>query len=282
MAFPGRRSAASPRGRRSPRVRLHLHEWGERAAPPLVCLHGVSGHGRRFRRLVEERLAERFRVLAPDLRGHGRSGWDPPWNLDTHLADLVETVEGAGVGPASWLGHSFGGRLVLELASRDPGRVERAVLLDPAIQLASQAALARAEAERLEKDFATVEEAIAARIETAPLYSTPHELLEEEMREHLVPREDGRLRYRYCRSAVVAMYGELAAPPRRPASIPALLVLGARSGLVTEGQVRALRDTLGDLLEVASVPGGHIVLWDAYEETSDAVDSFLGRSPASS
>ena len=60
-------------------MRLHLHEWGDPGAPVVLCLHGVTGHGLRFRRLAEERLATRYRVLAPDLRGHGRSGWEPPW-----------------------------------------------------------------------------------------------------------------------------------------------------------------------------------------------------------
>src|SRR5919202_3277382 len=114
---------------------LHLHEGGEPAAPPLVCLHGITAHGRRFRRLAEERLARRFRILAPDLRGHGLSEWEPPWTLATFTADVLETIEAAGVERAAWVGHSLGGRLLLELAAHEPGRIERAALLDPAIQL---------------------------------------------------------------------------------------------------------------------------------------------------
>jgi lipase len=254
-------------------VRLHVHEWGDPDAPLLVCLHGVSGHGRRFRRLVEERLASRFHVLAPDLRGHGQSGWDPPWNLATHLADVVETVDSLGIEGAVWLGHSFGGRLVLEL---DPERVERAVLLDPAIRIPPGRALELAEGERAAKAFATVAEAIERRIETAPLLHTPGELLEEEMREHLTRSDDGLWRYRYCQSAVVAMYGELAAgPPSRPLDFPSLLVVGRESGLVTHEQVETLRSSGRGCLTVVVVPGEHIVLWDAYAETADAVDVFL-------
>lgn len=262
-------------------MRLHVHEWGEDGAPPLVCLHGVTGHGRRFRRLAEERLAGRFHLLAPDLRGHGRSGWDPPWNLATHVEDVLETLSFHGA-HATWLGHSFGGRLVLEIAARVPDLVERAVLLDPAIQIGGESALARAETERAERSFRTVEEAIENRIETAPLFQTPREFLAEEMREHLVRSPDGRLRYRYCQSAVVTMYGELAAPPPDPARLPTLLVVGRDSGLVTEPQVRRLRALLGDALDVVVVPGGHIVYWDAFVETAAALESFLGRSPASS
>ena len=240
----------------------------------------MSGHGRRFRRLVEERLATRFHVLAPDLRGHGRSSWEPPWDNLTHLDDVDDTVsDGARVERASWVGHSYGGRLVLQMATQRPAVVERAVLLDPAVQILPQRALELAEAERAEKAFGSVDEAIEKRIASAPLYRTPHELLGEEMEEHLVRSPDGLLRYRYCQSAVVTMYGDLAHEPviQLP-QVPTLLVIGVESGLVTEEQVELLGAHLGDLLEVVTVPGGHVVLWDAYEETADAVDAFLRRA----
>src|SRR5436309_7970401 len=123
-------------------MRLHVHEWGDRDAPPLVALHGVTAHGRRFQRLADERLASRFRVIAPDLRGHGRSDWEPPWTFETHVADIVETLDALGVDQADIVGHSFGGRLVLELAAAHPTRVRRAVLLDPAIRVLPHVALA--------------------------------------------------------------------------------------------------------------------------------------------
>src|SRR5919206_3669132 len=132
---------------------LQLHEWGESAAPPVVCVHGVNAHGRRFRKLAEERLAERYRVLAPDLRGHGSSEWEPPWTIATHMHDLLETLDDAGVRDADWIGHSFGGRLVLELAAAAPDRVHRAVLLDPAIQVLPHVALNSAEDERRERVY---------------------------------------------------------------------------------------------------------------------------------
>src|SRR4029079_4137495 len=107
-------------------MELNVHEWGDPAAPAVVCLHGLNAHGRRFRRLAEDRLADRFRVLAPDLRGHGYSDWEPPGTSARHPDDVLKTVDAAGVARAAWLGHSFGGRLILELAARDPDRIERA------------------------------------------------------------------------------------------------------------------------------------------------------------
>jgi lipase len=254
---------------------LHVHEWGERDAPPLVCLHGVTGHGRRFRRLAEERLAERFRVLAPDLRGHGRSDWEPPWTLRANLADVVETLAAAGVERATWLGHSYGGRLILELTALEPDRIERTVLLDPAIDLLPHVGFNMAEDHRRDRVFGSVDEAIDARLERSP--TNPRHFVEEEAREHLVEDRPGVFRWRYCQSAVVFAYGELClpAPPPETLRAPTLLVHAEQFGLVREEQLETYRAALGDRLQTVAVPGGHMVIWDAYEEMADAVERFL-------
>lgn len=256
-------------------MRLHMHEWGDADAPALVCLHGVNAHGRRFRRLVEDRLAGRFRVLAPDLRGHGFSEWEPPWTLAAHAHDVLETLDDAGVHRATFLGHSFGGRLVLELAALVPERIERVALLDPAIQILPHVGYDLAERERVELSFASPEEAVEARLDTG--WPTPRELVEEDVREHLVESADGRFRYRYCQSTVVSLFGELCTPPPPPETlrVPTLLLYANEFGLVTSGQVDGYRAALGNLLEVVTVPGSHLVYWDAYEQTADAVDRFL-------
>jgi len=260
-------------------MELHLHEWGDPAAPAVVCIHGVNAHGRRFRRLAEDRLAGEFRVLAPDLRGHGFSDWDPPWTIATHAHDVLETLDAAGVRHAPFVGHSFGGRLILELAVLDPGRLERVALLDPAIQILPHVGLDFAELERADHSYATPEEAIQERLDTgAP---TPRPFLEEDMREHLVRHADGRLRFRYCPSAVVSMYGELCTPPPPPETLtmPTMLLHASGFGLVRDEQLDAYRVALGNRLEIVDVPGGHVVYWDAYDEMADAVELFLLKDP---
>ncbi|MGH3104380.1 MAG: alpha/beta fold hydrolase [Gaiellaceae bacterium] len=259
-------------------MRLHVHEWGDPGAPPLVCLHGVRGHGRVFRKLAEERLAARFRVVAFDLRGHGRSDDDPPWDLGAHLEDLEDTADAHGLARAVWLGHSFGGRLVMELVARAPERVERAVLLDPAIWAPPQTGRERAEGERPDRSYGSVEEAIVQRIVDSRLHHTPRALLAEEMDEHLLRSDDGRFRYRYCQSSVVTAYGEMSKPPPDFSALrlPTLLVRGALTDVVPEIFLDVYREGVGDALEVETVPGGHNVLWDAFAETADAVERYLG------
>src|SRR5919197_1210145 len=228
---------------------LHLHEWGERAAPPLVCLHGVTGHG--------------------------RSDWEPPWTLRANLADVLETVAAAGVDQAVWLGHSYGGRLILELAALEPERIERAVLLDPAIDLLPHVGFDMAEDHRRDRVFGSADKAIEARLERNP--TTPRRFVEEEAREHLIESRAGTFRWNYCQSAVVFAYGELClpAPPPETLRAPTLLVHAEQFGLVRDDQLAVYRAALGDRLQTVAVPGGHMVIWDAYDETAAAVDAFL-------
>jgi lipase len=255
-------------------MRLHVHEWGDPAAPTLVCLHGITAHGERFARLARERLTQRFRVLAPDLRGHGRSGWEPPWSLEQHLEDLLETVpEEARL----WVGHSFGGRLVLELAARHPERIERGVLLDPALWVPPSYALEQAEDACADRSYASVDEAVDARIAGGSIHGAPRELLDEDFRAHLAAGEDGRLRPRFARSAVIAAWGEMSrTPPQHGLEVPLLVARAVEAEICPPVLLDAYRLTAGELLEAAELPGGHIVMWDALAETADAIERFLG------
>ncbi len=249
---------------------LAVHELGAPSpAPPLVCLHGVTSHGRHFAGLAE-RLGRR--VLAPDLRGHGDSTWEPPWQLEQQLADLLSSVPDE---PLTWLGHSWGGRLAHEVALHDANRVERLVLLDPATWILPHAALFAAENARKERAYASFEEAITRRYDESVLLRAPRDLLEAELRHHLLAGEDGLWRYRYCQSAVVAAYGEMAREPADFPRVPTLLVLGEESYIPYDLLVDAHRAALGDLLEIVRVPGGHTVLWDALDETAELVGRFL-------
>ncbi len=256
-------------------MRLALHAWGEEGAPRVVCLHGVTSHGRHFGNLAA--ALPGFHVVAPDLLGHGSSPYEPPWDIDAHIAAIVETV---GAKPALLVGHSFGGRLAFEIAARAPKLVPRLVLLDPAILLPPHVALVAAENARNERAYVSFDEAITRRYDESQLQSAPRTLLVDELRNHLMLSEDGLYRYCYSQSAVGAAYGEMssAPPPFEQVRIPTLLVLGERSYLPYDHLLDAHREALGDLLEVAIVPGGHTVLWDALEETSAVVSAFLARS----
>jgi len=255
-----------------PPTRPHLHEWGDPSAPTIVCIHGVTGHGARFASIAGG-LADRFHVLAPDLRGHGRSSWDPPWSIEQHLDDLI----GAAPPEATmWVGHSFGGRLLVELAHRRPERVLRGVLLDPALWVPPAEAGRRAELLHAEQAFPSVAAAVAAHPGAAALTGSGRAIAETDFAEHLERGEDGLLRLRFSRGAAVAAYGEMARmPPVTPLRVPLRIIRAEASEVCPPVLIERYRATAGELLSSVSVPGGHNVMWSAPEETTAAIVSFL-------
>ena len=252
---------------------LAVHDWGQPGAPRVVCLHGVTSHGRHFERLGE-RLAPRFHVIAPELLGHGDSPREPPWSNEAQIDAILATL---GHEPATLIGHSYGARLALELAVHEPACVERMVFLEPAVFLPPEVALFAAENACKERAYASFAEGIDRRYEESALQSTPRQALETELATHLVVSTDGLYRYRYSQAAVVAAYGEMARQPPAfdRARVPTLIVRGADSYLSYDHLLDTHRDALGDLLHEVTVDGGHTVLLDALAETAAAIEAFL-------
>lgn len=96
----------------------------------LLLLHGWGVDSRVFENLLKEFSAS-YRVVAPDLPGFGTSG-DPTgvWGVDEYAAWVLKFMDALGIAHATVLGHSFGGRLTIRIAS-DPataGRIDRLVL----------------------------------------------------------------------------------------------------------------------------------------------------------
>jgi lipase len=257
-------------------VRLHVHEFGPGAGRTVVALHGVTSTGRGLVRLAE-RLPD-FRVVAPDLRGHGASTKDPPWDLSMHLRDLRETLDAMGIARAPFIGFSFGGRLAVELVAADRSRVEKLVLLDPALRVEPGRARVSADDLLADTSFPSIEDGIAARIASGLSPYAPREHWDR-WSEQLVQGPDGRFRMPFSRAAAIAIYSEMATPPPPfgMLRLPTLLIVGAESALVTPKQIDAYKYELDDLLEVKSVRAKHQVIGDAADDVAAAIRVFLAR-----
>ncbi|MGD0189785.1 MAG: alpha/beta fold hydrolase [Rhizomicrobium sp.] len=95
---------------------------------PLLLLHGLMVTGAMFDPLVEL-LHNEYRMLIPDLRGHGRSGnVAGPYDAAGLASDLDAVIEESGVERCSVMGYSHGGAVAQQLAHTHPARVSRMVL----------------------------------------------------------------------------------------------------------------------------------------------------------
>lgn len=125
-------------------INLHYLDHPGRA-PTLVLLPGLTVSAPIFDGLIQAGLSPRFHVLAPDLRGRGRSdappaGFDPAapaanYTMADHAADVIGLFDELGIRDPVLVGHSFGGMLALYLAAHFPERFPRIVVLDWAMAL---------------------------------------------------------------------------------------------------------------------------------------------------
>jgi pimeloyl-ACP methyl ester carboxylesterase len=102
------------------------------SGPALVLLHGLGGSRATFRPVLAP-LAERFRVIAPDIRGHGES--DTPggeWTTADVARDVPRLLSALGIARAHLVGFSVGGVLAMELAATDATTIETLVLASTA------------------------------------------------------------------------------------------------------------------------------------------------------
>lgn len=259
-------------------MKLHTRRWGSEGAHSVVCVHGVSQHGGIFEDLAQRLAGQGHSVLAVDLRGHGDSGREPPWDTGTHAADVLATLDSLGVEQATWVGHSFGGRLCAALAAIAPERTKALALLDPGFEVSPVLALRSAEIERLDWSFATVDGAINALLSSEAAVATPQAVVRAYAEDDLRQGPDGRYRFRFSPAAAVVAWNEVTLPAPPIAQVPTLLLLATVSMVHTGGTGERYRSALGDLLTEVVVPNGHNVLWESPQETLSAVEDFLGSA----
>lgn len=108
-------------------MELFTRTWGPPAAPAMVLLHGVTGDGGAWAEFAP-RFADRWHVIAPDQRGHGRSRHAEAYSFDLFADDLHGLLDAYDIERAVLVGHSMGGVVAYRYAERHPERVAAMVL----------------------------------------------------------------------------------------------------------------------------------------------------------
>jgi len=102
--------------------------------PAIVLLHGLSANANEFCGLVERGLSRTHRVIAPDLRGRGKSGKPSTgYSMGQHAADVIALLDHHGLDSVVMGGHSFGALLAIYIAAKFPDRVSKVIVIDAAI-----------------------------------------------------------------------------------------------------------------------------------------------------
>lgn len=151
-----------------PSGRLHAQRFGERDAPLVIAVHGLSANMHGFDYLAPRLVADGGRqVVAVDLRGRGGSEVTPPgtYGLQSHVRDVFEVASILGHRRFDWIGWSLGALLGIVAAQSEPSRLRSLGLIDHAGRSdTSMVAAVFAGLDRLELDVPTVDDYVA-RIE---------------------------------------------------------------------------------------------------------------------
>ena len=237
-------------------------------APNVVLLHGFTHTGASWDPVVAA-LGERYRVLAPDIRGHGSASDRVPVSLEGVIDDVAASA------PARFTlaGYSMGGRIALHVALALPERIERLVLVgaSPGIADPAQRESRREADDRLadEVEATTIEEFAGRWARTPVLAGQPPEVEARVNADRLRSRPDGLARaLRGLGTGVLpSLWGRLG-----EIAVPAALIVGERdqkfrgiAGEMVAGLARA---------EIVVVPGaGHAV----HLEAPDAVAGVIAE-----
>jgi lipase len=248
---------------------LNVHRFGPEQPAQVLAVHGLTGHGLRWRSLATEHLAG-FSILAPDLLGHGRSSWEAPWTLEANVSALSDLLARETTRPVVVVGHSFGCAVALRLAVTRPDLVASLVLLDPAVGLdgawmANIADDMMASPYYLDRDEARNEKAHGswADVDSAEL--------DAEIDEHLIERPDGRCGWRISIPSMMSYWSELARDFVVPhKGIRTTLVRATRTDppYVTESLIAALAEKLGPRFSLVDIDCDHMVAQAKPAETA--------------
>jgi pimeloyl-ACP methyl ester carboxylesterase len=263
-------------------VTLHYLDWGPADAPPVVLLHGITGHARVWDHLAE-RLVPGRRVLALDQRGHGDSDAAPDddYRVATMADDVAAFAGSLQLDRFALLGHSMGGRIAIQYAAAHAGRLERLVIVDigPEIELAGLQRvrdMMSKSPERIESEEWAVEYIRRAN----PLQDL--DLLRQRVHHGLKRLPDGELTWKYAkglrdmmragRRDTVDLWEPLARIP-----CPTLVVRGAESDILSPEVAKRMTEHLPDgrLVEISGA--GHTVPADRPDDFVGHVRAFLDR-----
>ncbi|TXS95834.1 alpha/beta hydrolase [Parahaliea maris] len=166
------RAVAPPRSHfyESQRLRLHYLEWGSKSSPPLLLVHGGKDNAHSWD-WTARLLSRYYRVIVPDLRGHGDSDWvrGGDYQLDDFVLDLSTLIDSLELAPLTIVAHSFGGVVSLRYATAYPRNIRQLVVIegigkpyqqrDPLAELREWVERTRHASDRIARRYPSVEDA---------------------------------------------------------------------------------------------------------------------------
>lgn len=244
----------------------------ERAAVVLL-LHGATLDHRAWDAQVDE-LTPQYRVVVPDLRGHGESTLEGPFRFDDAVDDIAALLNAVDTGvPLALGGLSLGGNIAQEIVHRDPRRVDVLIVADSTCNTAARHPLA---APLTIAALSAMAMAGRARfLQHAVAVTSPH----DDVRQYVLDANEDRTTPEVLQILTSLLDQALHPEPDYRLPVPTLLVNGADDqvgDIATGNREWAVRDPMVDLVVI---PGaGHASNQDNPAAFTAALTAFLDRA----
>jgi|SRR5579863_3166135 len=247
--------------------------WTLGDGPPVVLLHPFPVH-HEFWLPVAQILAPRFRLILPDLRGHGESEvGDGPAVMEKHAADLARVMDDAGVGRAPMIGVSIGGYALFEFWRRHRARVTALGLcntkagVDPP---EARAARMQAADDVLERGTEQFFEALAAKLLAATT---------RENRPDLVAGALAMMRKMSPQDVAEVQRGMAMRPDSvdtlKTIDVPVLLITGEEDVMTGIAEAERMRQHIAGSRLYVIPRAGHYAPWEQPAEAARILRQFL-------
>ncbi|ARS53938.1 alpha/beta fold hydrolase [Kushneria konosiri] len=257
-------------------IELHYVDSGEpeqAETSPLVVLHGLFGSADNWRSHIKHWRQKR-RVVAMDLRNHGRSPHTPGMHYEDMAADVLSVLDRLDIQKCDLLGHSMGGKVAMTLARRHPERVARLIVADIAPVAYEHGHNDVFQAHRLVEDALPesrkeADEAMAEAVDDR--------ITRQFLATNLVRDDQGILGWRVGLDFIEEGYSDIVAPPggNAPYEGPTLVLRGEHSSYVTDDALSVIGEIMPEA-RVDTIQGaGHWLHAEQPEAFLKAVDSFL-------
>ena len=262
----------------SPRIGLNdfdMYYSSSGSGHPVALLHGFPLDHTMWKAQIDE-LSKDHRVIAPDLRGHGRSQATPgPYTMDLLASDVNTLLDRLGLGPVVLGGLSMGGYAAFAFARQYPNRVKALILADTKAEADTPEAQARREeqAQSVLKDGprGLVDQMIVKMFTGKTSTSNPA-LVE-------------RLRNMMESTSPTGIAGALRGMARRPDStpllrsmrVPTLIIVGREDSLTTVSDAEKMANSIPGSQLVVIPEAAHLTTMEKPSEVNSAIRRFLQR-----
>jgi esterase len=262
-------------------LRIHYLDWGTSGKQPLVLLHGIARVAHNFDHLAP-RFADRYHVIAVDMRGHGDSAWHPEgaYTVEDYTSDMEKLVEQMDLRDIVLWGNSTGGRVAQLMAGLHPDRVAAVIVEDVGPERPES--ISNQRAKRMAQEDAGWETAADLEVWAKKFYGRSSEAILSSFVEHGSRRRDSDGRIIWKRDPAILkgfVPTELWSTVRK-IKAPIVYILGGASAIVPSETQDELRKALPQV-EIVTMPGlGHYPSDEKPEAFVAIVEDFLrGAKP---